>query len=163
MSRLLTNPELSDAREISFVSALLDLGGPQFAAEAAKLAGYGRSGAEAERAASLLLGAPRIARAITAEVRRRFDIATAIAFNTLLEICVNPGAPANARITAAQELLNRSSIGPVASRSLSISAHTGVEEFLAQLDAAEGREPASHPDEMLDVTHSFVTKDRNAL
>jgi hypothetical protein len=162
MTRRLTNPELSDAREISFVSALLDLGGPQFAAEAAKLAGYGRTDAETERAASLLLGAPRIARAITAEVRRRFDIATAIAFNTLLEICVNPGAPANARITAAQELLNRSSIGPVASRSLSISAHTGVEELLAQLDAEERGEPMSRPDELIDVTPSIETKDRSS-
>lgn len=151
MTRRLSTPELSDVREISFVSALLDMGGPQFAVEAAKRAGYGRSDAEAERAASLLLGAPRIARAITGEVRRRFDIATAIAFNTLLEICANPGAPANARITAAQELLNRSSIGPVASRSMSISAHTGVEELLAQLDAVENCAPPSKADKVIDI------------
>lgn len=151
MTRRPSSPELSDAREISFVSALLDLGGPQFATEAAKLAGYGRSDAEAERAAALLLGAPRIARAITGEVRRRFDIAASIAFNTLLEICVNSRAPANARITAAQELLNRSSIGPVASRSMNISAHTGVEELLAQLDAAESGDPLSNAAKVIDV------------
>jgi hypothetical protein len=159
MARHLSTPELSDAREISFVSALLDLGGPQFAAEAAKRAGYGRSDAEADRAASLLLGAPRIARAITGEVRRRFDIATAIAFNTLLEICVNPAAPANARITAAQELLNRSTIGPVASRSMSISAHTGVEELLAQLDATERAAPLSNADQIIDTTSTFMAED----
>ena len=138
MIRHLPTPELSDAREISFVSALLDLGGPQFAAEAAKRAGYGRSEAEAERAAALLLGAPRISRAITSEIRRRFDIGAAIAFNALLEICANPRAPANARISAAQELLNRSSIGPVASRSMNVSAHTGIEDLLALLDSQEG-------------------------
>jgi phage terminase small subunit len=159
MARHLSTPELSDAREISFVSALLDMGGPQFATDAAKRAGYGRSDAEAERAASLLLGAPRIARAITGEVRRRFDIATAIAFNTLLEICINPGAPANARITAAQELLNRSSIGPVASRSMSISAHTGVEELLAQLDATERGEAFSNADQIIDETSTFMAED----
>lgn len=119
-------PELSDPREISFVTILLDLGGPQYATEAAKRAGYGKTDDEAERAAGFLLGAPRIARAITGEVRRRFDIGTAIAFNTLLEVCTNPQAPANARISAAQEILNRSNIGPVPSRSLSIIARTGI-------------------------------------
>jgi hypothetical protein len=158
MTRRLPTAELSDAREITFVSHLLDLGGPQYAAEAAKRAGYAKSDAEAERAASLLLGAPRIARAITAEVRRRFDIATAIAFNTLLEICVNPRAPANARISAAQEIFNRSSIGPVASRSMSISAHTGVEEMLALLDAQEQRDAASSTG-MLDVTPTHPGKE----
>src|SRR5580692_6354973 len=126
---------LSDPREISFVAIMLDLGGPQFAAEAAKRAGYAKTEAEADRAAELLLSSPRIARAITGEVRRRFDVATALAFNTLLEICANPGAPANARISAAQELINRSSIGPIASRSMSISAHTSVEDLLERLDA----------------------------
>lgn len=82
---------------------------------------------------------------------RRFDIAASIAFNTLLEICVNSRAPANARITAAQELLNRSSIGPVASRSMNISAHTGVEELLAQLDAAESGDPLSNAAKVIDV------------
>lgn len=135
MTRSLTTPTLSDAREISFVTALLDLGGPQFATEAAKRAGYGQTDVEAERAAALLLGSPRIGRAITVEIRHRFDIGAAIAFNTLLEICGNPQAPANARISAAQELLNRSTIGPVASRSMSIAAHTGVEEFLEKLAA----------------------------
>ena len=60
------------------------------------------------------------------------------AFNTLLEVCVNSRAPANARISAAQEILNRSSIGPVASRSMSIAAHSGIEELLALLDAQDG-------------------------
>ena len=128
---------LSDPREISFVAIMLDLGGPQFAAEAAKRAGYAKTDAEADRAAETLLSSPRIARAITGEVRRRFDVAAALAFNTLLEICANPRAPANARISAAQELINRSSIGPVASRSMSISAHTSVEDMLERLDAHE--------------------------
>ena len=128
---------LSDPREISFVAIMLDLGGPQFAAEAAKRAGYAKTDAEADRAAETLLCSPRIARAITGEVRRRFDVAAALAFNTLLEICTNPRAPANARISAAQELINRSSIGPVASRSMSISAHTSIEDLLERLDAHE--------------------------
>lgn len=130
-------PELSNPREVSFVTGLLDLGGPQHATEAAMRAGYADTEAEAERAAAFLLGAPRIARAITNEVRRRFDIGTAIAFNTLLEICGNPRAPSNARISAAQEILNRSTIGPVPSRSVSVVAETGIEELLSELDARE--------------------------
>jgi hypothetical protein len=132
-----TTLTLSDPREISFVAIMLDLGGPQFAAEAAKRAGYAKTDAGADRAAETLLSSPRIARAITGEVRRRFDVAAALAFNTLLEICANPRAPANARISAAQELINRSSIGPVASRSMSISAQTSIEDLLEHLDAQE--------------------------
>jgi hypothetical protein len=137
MSRRPATIDLSDPREVTFVAAMLDLGGPQFAAEAAKRAGYAETDGPAQRAADLLLGTPRIAQAITKEVRRRFDIATSIAFNTFLEICADPQAPANARISAAQEILNRSTIGPVPSRSIGVVAHTGIEELLERLDAQE--------------------------
>src|SRR5262249_24330146 len=137
MSNLPSVAGLSDPREVTFVSALLELGGPQYAHEAAKRAGYAQTDAEADRPAALLLGHPRIARAITSEVRRRFDIATASALNTLLEVCANPRAPANARISAAQELLNRSSIGPVISRSAVLKAESGVEDLLDMLDRRE--------------------------
>ena len=138
-SKLPAIADLSDPREISFVTALLDLGGPHYAAEAAKRAGYAQIDAEADRAAAMLLGHPRIAQAITAEVKRRFDIATASAINTLLEVCINPRAPANARISAAQEILNRSSIGPIVSRTAraNLNVGTGIEALIEKLDAAK--------------------------
>jgi hypothetical protein len=140
MSTAPTIASLSNPKEVIFVTALLELGGPQYAPEAAIRAGYASTVAEAERAAAILLGAPRISKAITAEVKRRFDIATATAFQTLLEICVNPRAPANARISAAQEILNRSEIGPVISRSATanLNVRGGIEELLDKLDR-EGR------------------------
>lgn len=137
MSNLPAIAGLSDPREVMFVAALLDLGGPQYAHEAAKRAGYAQTDAEADRAAALLLSHPRIAKAITAEVKRRFDIAAAGAFNTLLEVCANPRAPANARITAAQEILNRSAVGPIVSRAAILKAETGIEALLDMLDSRE--------------------------
>lgn len=142
MARALTIADLTDPREQIFVAAVFELGGPQYATEAALRAGYAKTMEEAERAAAFLLGAPRIARVITGEIKSRFDVAAASAFNTLLEICSNQNAPANARITAAQEILNRSSIGPVVSRSAVLRANTGIEELLAKLDRIERGEPA---------------------
>lgn len=139
MSRPPAIADLSEPKEVLFVTSVLDLGGPQFAAEAAIRAGYAKTDAEADRAAAFLLAAPRIAKAITGEVKRRFDIATASAINTLLEICVNPKAPANARISAAQEILNRSSVGPIVSRAASANLHieSGIEALLAKIKRAE--------------------------
>ena len=135
--QLPTIANLSEPREAAFVAGIFELGGPQFAPEAAYRAGYGKTQAEAERAAAILLGAPRIARVVLGEIKARFDIAASGAFNTLLEICANPKAPANARITAAQEILIRSSIGPIVSRSATLKAELGVEDFLEQLDQRE--------------------------
>ena len=134
---------LTEAREVAFVTALLELGGPHYAAEAAKRAGYAKTDADAEYAAALLLSHPRIAKAITGEVRRRFDIAAASALNTLLEVCVNPRAPANARISAAQEILNRSSMGPIASRSVSVSASFSHEDMVEAYEAQQTAERAA--------------------
>ncbi len=147
MSTPPNSPALTDAREISFVTALLDLGGPHYAAEAAKRAGYAQADVDADYAAALLLSHPRIAKAIASAVKHRFDVAAATAFNTMLEICMNPKAPANARITAAQEILNRSSVGPIMSRSatLNLNADTGVEALLEK--ARKAKEAG-----MLDIT-----------
>jgi len=87
----------------------------------------------------MLLGSSRISRAITGEVKARFDLATATAFNTMLEICQDPKAPANARLSAAQAILDRSTLGPVPSRSMSLSASVSVEELLERLDAQGGQ------------------------
>lgn len=137
MSRTLTIADLSDPREAAFVSALLALGGPQHAPTAALRAGYANNDESAQRAAAFLMGSPRIARAITGEIQTRFDGAALAAFSTLLEICVDRRAAANARISAAQEILNRSSLGPIPSRSFAVTAHAGrsVEDFLAELDS----------------------------
>jgi|GEM_PF-6095672 len=142
MSKLPTIANLANPQEAAFVAALFDLGGPQYGPEAAIRAGYGKTQEEAERAAAFLLGAPRIARVITGEIKARFDVVAASAFNTLLEICASRNVPANARITAAQEILNRSSIGPIVSRSAVLRANTGIEELLAKLDRVERGEPA---------------------
>lgn len=140
MSRTITTANLSDPREVAFVSALLELGGPQHAVAAAQRAGYGSTPEEAERAASALLASNRIARAIVGEIRAGFDIAAATAFSTLLNVCNDPRAPASARISAAQEILSRSSLGPTPSRSLAVTAQVGIEDLLAQLDSGISRE-----------------------
>jgi hypothetical protein len=137
MSRALTIRDLSDPREALFVAALFDLGGPQHAAEAALRAGYADTAEGAERAAAFLLGSQRISRVITGEIKARFDTAAVAAFNTLVEVCADTRAPASARISAAESILNRSSIGPVPSRSMSVTARVGIEDLLDQIDARE--------------------------
>lgn len=137
MSTPPTLATLSDPREASFVAALLELGGPQHAGAAALRAGYADTLEGAERAAAFLLGAPRITKAITGEIKARFDVAAAAAFAALVEIASDKKAPANARVSAAESILNRSSIGPVPSRSMSLTARVGVEELLEKLDQAE--------------------------
>lgn len=139
MSRHITTVNLSDPREVAFVTALLELGGPQHAVEAAQRAGYGSTLEEAERAASTLLASNRIARAIVGEIRASFDIAAAAAFNTLLNVCNDTRAPASARISAAQEILSRSSLGPTPSRSLAVTALVGIEDLLTRLDSTESQ------------------------
>jgi hypothetical protein len=142
MSRSLTIADLSSPQEATFVAALFDLGGPQYAPQAAIRAGYADTAEAAERAAAFLLGSSRISRVITGEIKARFDLAAAAAYNTLLEICGDRRAPANARISAAQEILNRSSIGPIVSRSAVLKAETGIETLLDALDKRE-REAAA--------------------
>ena len=137
MSRTLTIADLSSPQEAAFVAALFDLGGPQHAAAAAMRAGYGDTPEEAERAAAFLLGSSRISKVITGEIKARFDTAAAAAFNALLEICGDRRAPANARISAAQEILNRSSIGPIVSRSAVLKAEAGIELLWEELDRRE--------------------------
>jgi hypothetical protein len=154
VSRPPTVATLTDSREIAFLAALFELGGPHYAVEAAKRAGYAETDADAEYAAALLLSHPRIAKAITGEVRRRFDIATASAINTLLEVCINPRAPANARISAAQEILSRSSLGPVVSRSAVLKAESGIEEFLDALDKRERAAQRPVGADVIDITPS---------
>lgn len=129
-----TVANLSDPREAAFVATIFELGGPQHAPEAAYRAGYGKTPAEAERAAAFLLGAPRIAKVIVGEIKSRMDVAAASAFNTLLEICADPRAKASARITAATEILNRSTLGPPISRSATLRADVSIEDLLDQLD-----------------------------
>jgi len=137
MSKSLTIASLSDPREAMFVATLLELGGPQHAGAAALRAGYAETSEDAERAAAFLLGAPRITRAISGEIKARFDTAAAAAFATLVEVCADKKAPANARIAAAESILNRSSIGPVPSRSMSFQATGTVDELIKRLDAEE--------------------------
>lgn len=147
MNHPLTIADLSSPQEAAFVATLLDLGGPQHATAAAMRAGYGATPEEAERAAAFLLGSSRISRVIVAEIKARFDTAAAAAYATLLQICADPRAPANARISAAQEILNRSSIGPVVSRSAVLNANVRtVEVLLDELDRHERGKDATLPD-----------------
>lgn len=138
MARSLTLADLKDPREAAFVAAVFELGGPQYGAEAALRAGYTTDPTEAPRLAAILLGSSRISRAITGEVKARFDVATSAAFNVILEIAADPKAPASARLSAAESILSRSSIGPVPSRSMSLTAHATVEDLLERLDGREG-------------------------
>lgn len=138
--RPLTITDLRDPREAAFVGAIFELGGPLHGAEAAMRAGYTSDPGEAPRVAAILLGSSRIARAITGEVKARFDVATSAAFNAMLEVCQDPKAPASARLSAAQAIIDRSSLGPVPSRSMSLTAHTTIEELLEQLDARGGED-----------------------
>ena len=132
MTRELTIANLTDPRETAFVAALFDLGGPQHATEAAMRAGYANTPDEAARAAAFLLGSVRISRCFLGEIKARFDVAAGAAFSTLLSICVN-GRSEQARISAAQEILNRS-LGPIPSRSVALGAQTSIEDLLARLD-----------------------------
>lgn len=139
VTKKLTIANLFDPREAAFVAALFDLGGPQHATEAALRAGYSDSPEEAAHAGALLLGSSRISRVIRGEIMARLDVAAAAAFNTLLEVCANKNAPASARISAAQEILNRSSLGPPVSRSAVLHGHQefSIEDLLERLDAKE--------------------------
>jgi hypothetical protein len=145
MSRAMTVANLSDPQEVAFVTALIELGGPQHAAEAALRAGYGTTLEEGERAAAFLLASPRISRAITGEIKARFDVAAATAFNTLVEIAADRNAPASSRITAAKDILDRSSLGPPVSRSAVLHASRGfcIEGLLQQLDDQEAERAAA--------------------
>lgn len=132
--RSLTISDLTDPREAAFVAAVFELGGPLGAPEAAMRAGYTSDPAEAPRIAAILLGSSRISRTISGEVKARFDVATSAAFNAMLEIVQDQKAPASARLTAAQAIIDRSSLGPVPSRSLSVAVQGGVEDLLALLE-----------------------------
>lgn len=138
--RPLTIADLTEPREVAFAAAVFELGGPQFGAEAAIRAGYTTDPNEAPRIAAILLSSSRIARAITGEVKARFDVAASAAFNTILEIAADRKAPASARLSAAQAILDRSTLGPVPSRSMSLTANVTVEDLLEQLggDGATG-------------------------
>ena len=128
----MTIANLTDPREAAFVAALFDLGGPQHGTEAAMRAGYAATPEKAARAAAFLLGSARISRCILVEIKARFDVAAGAAFSTLLSICVS-GRSEQARISAAQEILNRP-LGPIPSRSVTLTAQRSVEDLLARLD-----------------------------
>lgn len=125
---------LTHPQEIAFVSAVVALGGPQHGAEAALQAGYTDDACEAGDMAERLLSARRIRSAIAGETQSRFEAAAPAAFTTLMSVCIN-GRSESARITAAQEILNRA-IGPIPSRSVAITARASIEELLGLLDKA---------------------------
>jgi hypothetical protein len=155
-SRSLTIADLADPREAAFVAAIFELGGPQHGVEAAIRAGYATDESDARLIAAALLGHQRIARAITGEVKARFDVATSAAFDTMLAILQDPKAPASARLTAAESILNRSSLGPVPSRSVALTASVSIEDALAALDAEEAAR-GSGAGEVLDAEYSEVS------
>jgi hypothetical protein len=150
--RSLTIADLTDPREAAFVAAVFELGGPQFGAEAVMRAGYTSDPNEAPRIAAILLSSSRIPRAITGEVRARFDVAASSAFNTILEIAADRKAPASARLSAAQAILDRSTLGPVPSRSMSLTANVTVEDLLEQLGGDGAPAGAVMDGEAVDVT-----------
>jgi hypothetical protein len=135
-----------DAQQTLFLATLLELGaGHQHGPAAALVAGYGTTYEEASRHARILLKSPKIMKALKEAIVHRFDVAAGAAFNTLLNICVN-GRSESARISASQEILNRSSLGPVPSRSLSVVAKVGgIEELLDRADAHERAAAAKKP------------------
>ena len=141
MSRPLALADLNDPREAAFVAAVLELG-PAGAPEAALRAGYAADYAQAERAAAFLMGAERIRRCITTEIKSRFDALAADAQNALAEIVRDRKAPASARISAAESILSRSSIGPIPSRSMAVhvDGNAAIEEIIRRLDAGEHAE-----------------------
>jgi hypothetical protein len=128
----LTIANLTHPQEIAFVSAVVALGGPQHGGAAALQAGYTADPREAGDVAERLLSARRIRSAIAGETRSRFEAAAPAAFTTLMNVCIN-GRSESARISAAQEILNRA-IGPIPSRSVAITARASIEELIALLD-----------------------------
>jgi hypothetical protein len=97
--------------------------------------GYTDDPREAQDVAERLLSAPRIRRAIAGETRSRFEATAPAAFTTLMNVCVY-GRSESSRVTAAQEIFNRA-IGPIPSRSVTITAHAAMEDLLAMLDKAQ--------------------------
>ncbi|UZF91642.1 hypothetical protein [Bosea sp. NBC_00550] len=77
-----------------------------------------------------MLASGRIARAIIGEISAGFDVAAAAAFKTLLDVCNDSRAPASARVSAAQEILSRSSLGPTPSRSSAVMAQVWIEGII---------------------------------
>ena len=145
---------LSSPQEAAFVAALFELGGPQHAAAAALRAGYADNEAEAERVAVHLLASSRISSAIAGETKARFEAASATAFRTLVDICAN-GRSESARISAAQEILNRG-IGPIPSRSLSVTASTTVDEIVLMLSASEKATAARNENDRVQVEKALA-------
>lgn len=127
-----------DAQQAHFVAALYDLGGStQDGPQAALIAGYADDYDEAARCARILLKSPKILKAMREAMRQRFDALVGLAARTLESVAADPKAPANARIAAAESILNRSSVGPVPSRSVSFQATSSVDELIKRLDAEE--------------------------
>ena len=143
MSRPLSSASLAPAH-LLFITRLLELGGGHHhGAEAALCAGLADTYEDAEHAARILLESPKIMKALKEAIVHRFDIAAGAAFNTLLEVCVR-GRSESARISASQEILNRSSLGPIPSRSLSVTAKvTSIDEWLARADAHDAAQDAA--------------------
>ena len=107
--------------------------------------------------ARVLLESPKIMKALREALAHRFDVAASAAQATLLEICADKRAPARARISAAQEILNRApSVGPVASRSVNVTAKATVEDVLDFLDAKE-KELASNKASVIEGSAIDVT------
>jgi hypothetical protein len=153
MARELTIASLSHPQEVAFVVALFELGGAQHGAAAAVRAGYATDEAEGARVAAHLLSSSRISGAIAGETKARFGAAASTAFRTLVDICAT-GRSETARISAAQEILNRG-IGPVPSRSVSVTARVSIEDMIARLDGSSGVRPseADGVDSPLEIEH----------
>lgn len=124
-------------RQAAFVREYVERGGkPGSAADAAQAAGYARPGrvgrAAARVRASELLRNPKVLSALRGELTRKLNAAATLGVSVLVDLAQN--GPANVRLQAAKELLDRG-YGPVMSRSASIQARTTIEDFLDELDA----------------------------
>jgi phage terminase small subunit len=120
-----------------FVLAVVESGGRRDdVVNAALAAGYGRGRREvAAKHARELLRNPRVLAALRTEIKKRFDAASVIGLQTMIDLCESARSE-QVRLAAARELEDRG-YGPVISKSAVVSATTSVEDLLARLDAQE--------------------------
>lgn len=131
-----------DAADLSpaqrrFVDYYAEMGHkPGGGADAALAAGYGqgKNRESAKVRASELLRSEKILNALRDALTRKLNSAATLGVNTLIDLVLNAQSE-QVRLSAAQQLIDRSSIGPIISRSAHLHATGGVEELLEKLDA----------------------------
>lgn len=133
----------------SFVDLFLESDGSRKAAtEAARAAGCGPTTEKARAAAREMLRNPRVCAVLNSEVRKRFDSEVVTALKTLADLSSSAKSE-QVRLSAAQAILDRSSIGPIMSRNANVNVNTGPQMIMEALQQVWERRKAEAEAERL--------------